>query len=151
MRTAVVIGSGFAGISAAASLAQKGVKVTVIEKNLQPGGRAGVWRSKGFTFDMGPSFYWMPEVFERFFARFNERVADNYELVRLDPSYNVVFGSNDEWSLPADPISLRAFFEKIEPGAGKALDQFLKEAQLKYDLGMGELVYRPSLSWLEYA
>lgn len=151
MKKAIVIGSGFAGLSAAASLAQKGFAVTVLEKNLQPGGRAGVWRSNGFTFDMGPSFYWMPEVFERFFQRFGQRVEDHYDLIRLDPSYKVVFGPDEQWALPADPIELRAFFERIEPGAGKALDRFLREAKLKYELGMGELVYRPSLSWLEYA
>ncbi len=100
---------------------------------------------------MGPSFYWMPEVFERFFARFDRSVSDYYQLTRLDPSYKVVFGKDDQWSLPADPIMLRGFFEQIEPGSGKALDHFLKEAKVKYDLGMGELVYRPSLSWLEYA
>jgi phytoene desaturase len=151
LKKAIVIGSGFAGLSAAASLARKGFDVTVLEKNLQPGGRAGVWRSQGFTFDMGPSFYWMPEVFERFFASFGTRVMDQYELLRLDPSYKVVFGPGDHWSLPADPLELRAFFDRIEPGAGARLDTFLKEAKVKYDLGMGELVYRPSLSWLEYA
>ena len=151
MTKAIVIGSGFAGISAAASLARKGFAVTVLEKNMQPGGRASVWRQDGFTFDMGPSFYWMPEVFERFFAAFNERVEDHYDLVRLDPSYKVVFNKDDHWSVPADPMALRAFFDRIEPGAGGRLDRFLKEARVKYDLGMGDLVYTPSLSWLEYA
>lgn len=150
MKRALVIGSGFAGLSAAASLARKGFAVTVLEKNEQPGGRARVWREQGFTFDMGPSFYWMPEVFERFFAQFGERVKDHYQLLRLDPSYSVVFGPGDQWSIPADPIALRAFFERQEPGAGAQLDRFLAEAKLKYDLGMGELVYRPSLSWGEY-
>jgi phytoene desaturase len=99
---------------------------------------------------MGPSFYWMPEVFERFFADFGERVSDHYQLARLDPSYSVVFGPQEKWMLPADPIALRAFFESKEKGAGAQLDRFLAEAKLKYDLGMGELVYRPSLSWSEY-
>ena len=151
MKNAVVIGSGFAGLSAAASLARKGYRVTVLEKNLRPGGRAGVWKQAGYTFDMGPSFYWMPEVFERFFADVGGKVEDHYELVRLDPSYKVVFKQDDHWALPADPLGLRAFFDRIEPGAGAKLDAFLKEAKVKYDLGMGELVYRPSLSWLEYA
>jgi phytoene desaturase len=151
VRNALVIGSGFAGLAAAASLAEKGYRVRVFEKNRQAGGRAQVWRSGGFTFDMGPSFYWMPEIFERFFERFGERVEDHYELVRLDPSYKVVFGGGVEWPLPAEPLALRAFFDRIEPGAGGQLDRFLKEAKVKYDLGMGELVYTPSLSWMEYA
>jgi phytoene desaturase len=150
MPHALVIGTGFAGLAAAASLARKGFEVTVVEKNAEPGGRARVWRDKGFTFDMGPSFYWMPEVFERFFADFGERVSDHYQLARLDPSYSVVFGPQEKWMLPADPIALRAFFESKEKGAGAQLDRFLAEAKLKYDLGMGELVYRPSLSWSEY-
>jgi phytoene desaturase len=150
MPHALVIGTGFAGLAAAASLARKGFEVTVVEKNAEPGGRARVWRDKGFTFDMGPSFYWMPEVFERFFADFGELVSDHYQLARLDPSYSVVFGPQEKWMLPADPIALRAFFESKEKGAGAQLDRFLAEAKLKYDLGMGELVYRPSLSWSEY-
>lgn len=150
-KSAIVIGAGFAGIAAAASLARRGFAVTVLEKNDGPGGRARVWSEQGFTFDMGPSFYWMPEVFERFFAEFGERVQDHYKLKRLDPSYSVVFGPGEEWALPADPIALRAFFESKEKGAGAQLDRFLNEAKLKYDLGMGELVYRPSLSWMEYA
>jgi phytoene desaturase len=105
---------------------------------------------KGFTFDMGPSFYWMPEVFERFFREQGTAVMEHYELVRLDPSYSVVFGPGEKWALPADPVALRAFFDSKEPGAGAQLERFLAEAKLKYELGMGELVYRPSLSWSEY-
>ncbi len=150
MGHAVVVGAGFAGLSAAASLARKGFAVTVVEKNAEAGGRAGVWREQGFTFDMGPSFYWMPEVFERFFASFGHHVRDLYQLERLDPSYSVVFGPNECWDIPADPIALRTFFESKEEGAGAQLDRFLDEARLKYDLGMGELVYRPALSWSEY-
>lgn len=150
MPNAVVIGAGFAGLSAAAALARKGFRVTVLEKNSAPGGRARVWRESGFTFDMGPSFYWMPEVFNRFFASFDDRAANHYDLIRLDPSYSVVFAPGDVWRIPADPIALRGFFDSIEPGAGAKLDRFLADAKLKYDLGMGELVYRPSLSWSEY-
>ncbi len=150
MSHAIVIGSGFAGLTAAASLARKGFKVTVLEKNTEPGGRARTWSEQGFTFDMGPSFYWMPEVFERFFNAMGERVQDHYKLERLDPSYSVVFGPGEKWAIPADPIALRAFFDSKEKGAGAQLDRFLAEAKLKYDLGMGELVYRPSLSWSEY-
>lgn len=150
MKRALVIGSGFAGLAAAATLARKGFSVTVLEKNSQPGGRARTWSEQGFTFDMGPSFYWMPEVFERFFRSFGERQSDLYWLVRLNPSYEVVWSPGQSWCIPADPLALRAFFESKERGAGAELDRFLKEARQKYDLGMGELVYRPSLSWTEY-
>lgn len=151
MKRVVVIGSGFAGLAAAARMARCGFDVTIVEKNAQPGGRARTWSQAGFTFDMGPSFYWMPEVFNRCFAELGERVEDHYELVRLDPSYSVVFKPGDRWSIPADPIALRAFFDAQEPGAGAKLDRFLAEARVKYELGMGELVYRPALSWAEYA
>lgn len=150
MKRALVIGSGFAGLAAAASLARKGFSVTVLEKNNQPGGRARTWNEQGFTFDMGPSFYWMPEVFERFFHGLGEQQSEMYRLVRLDPSYEVVFELGETWSIPADPLALRAFFESKERGAGARLDRFLDEARQKYELGMGELVYRPSLSWTEY-
>lgn len=148
---AIVIGSGFAGTAAATSLASKGYTVTMLEKNNEPGGRARVWKKDGFTFDMGPSFYWMPEVFSRYFEKFGAKVEDLYDLVRLDPSYQVVFGPGDSWSLPSGLEPLKRFFESAEPGAGASLQSFLDEAKIKYELGMNELVYRPSLSWLEYA
>lgn len=149
--TAIVIGAGFSGIASAASLARRGFQVHLLEKNSAAGGRASVWRKDGFTFDMGPSFYWMPEVFERFFAEFGERPQDHYALQRLDPSYKVVFGRGDEMSLPAKRVEQHRLFERFEAGSSVALDAFLAEAKIKYDLGMGELVYRPSLSWMEYA
>ena len=148
--SAIVIGSGFAGLSAATSLAHKGHRVTLLEKNTQPGGRARVLREAGFTFDMGPSWYWMPEVFEQYFARFGRRVEDQYDLVRLDPSYQVVFGPDDHWMIPARMEELEAFFERVEPGAGEQLRKFLAEAKIKYELGMNELVYRPALNWSEF-
>ena len=149
-RSAIVIGAGFAGTAAATSLAAKGYDVRMLEKNAEHGGRARTWSQGGFTFDMGPSFYWMPEVFERYFARFGTEVSALYDLVRLDPSYEVVFGPGDSWRIPAGADQVKALFEGEEPGAGAALDRFLAEARLKYELGMNELVYRPSLSWAEY-
>jgi len=148
--SAIVIGSGFAGLSAATSLAHKGHRVTLLEKNTQPGGRARVLREAGFTFDMGPSWYWMPEVFEQYFARFGRSVKDQYDLVRLDPSYQVVFGPDDHWMIPARMEELEAFFERVETGAGEQLRKFLAEAKIKYELGMNELVYRPALNWSEF-
>jgi phytoene desaturase len=148
--SAIVIGSGFAGLSAATALAAKGFAVTVVEKNADPGGRARTWRKDGFVFDMGPSWYWMPEVFEQWFNRFGSSVPEHYDLVRLDPSYRVVFGPEDVWDIPAGLPALKALFDRIEPGAGARLEHFMQEAGMKYALGMNELVYRPSLRWSEF-
>lgn len=145
----VVIGSGFAGLSAAAFLAKDGYEVTVIEKNETTGGRARVFKEGGYTFDMGPSWYWMPEVFERFYKCFGKTTCDFYELKRLDPSYRVVF-DDETLDVPADMQSMEAMFERIEPGSSKQLKIFLDEAKFKYEAGMNDFVYRPSLSFMEY-
>ncbi|MCC3158193.1 phytoene desaturase [Hymenobacter sp. 15J16-1T3B] len=147
----VVIGAGFAGLAAAACLAQRGYSVTVLEKNDGPGGRARVFEAQGFTFDMGPSWYWMPDVFEQFFARFGHRPGDFYELVRLDPSYQVIFGPGDVLPVPAAMDALRRTFEQLEPGAGARLDAFLAQAGYKYEVGMGKFVTKPGRSVREFA
>src|ERR1700743_2368121 len=117
----IVIGAGFAGLSAACVLAKAGHKVTILEKNDQPGGRARVWESDGFKLDMGPSWYWMPDVFENFFALFGKKPQDFYELKRLDPSYRIYFGKDDTMDVPAAIAELETLFESIEPGSGKQL------------------------------
>ena len=148
-KTAVIIGSGFAGLSAASFLANQDWDVTVIEKNQAPGGRATQLKDKGFTFDMGPSFYWMPDVFENFFRQFGKKTTDYYDLVRLDPSYRIYW--NDSVSdIPADYDSLKKLFESLEPGSGHKLDRYLKGAAYKYKLGMNNLVYKPGLSIKEF-
>ncbi len=146
MKKVGVIGSGFAGLSAAACLAQSGYEVTVLEKNNLPGGRARKLEIAGFVFDMGPSWYWMPDVFEKFFSRFNYRTSDFYELVRLDPSYRVFFSKEDRWDLPAGEPSLKSFFESKEKGSITHLTEFLKEGKRKYEIGMQDLVYTPGVS-----
>lgn len=145
-----VIGSGFAGLAAAAVLAKAGFQVDVFEKNSVPGGRARVFAEAGFTFDMGPSWYWMPEVFEDFYQYFGFTTADFYELKRLDPSYKVVFGPNDEIDMPADFEALCELFEQIEPGSARKLNIFLDEAEYKYKTGMQEFVWKPGESWFEF-
>jgi phytoene desaturase len=144
-----VIGAGFAGISAATFLAQKGWDVTIVEKNLLPGGRARKFEVDGFVFDMGPSWYWMPDVFEKYFESFGKKVSDYYSLQRLDPSYRVYF-EKATWDLPANYEQLKNLFESVEPGAAAALDSFLAEAKYKYEVGVGKLVYQPSLSITEF-
>lgn len=151
MKKVLVIGSGFAGLSSACFLAQKGYKVTVIEKNSMPGGRCRIFEQQGFKFDMGPSWYWMPDVFDRFFESFGKKTSDYYNLKRLDPSYKVFFKNNDTWDIPADTRSLGQLFESIEPGSSQKLFDFLKEAEYKYKVGINDLVYKPSRSLTEFA
>lgn len=151
VKRVIVIGSGFAGLSAAACLAHEGFEVTVFEKNATAGGRARQFQRDGYTFDMGPSWYWMPDVFERFFNRFGKHAADYYKLERLDPSYRIYFAKNDFMDVPAGIEPLTRFFEEIEPGSGSALKEFLKESEHKYAMGMQSLVYKPGLSFRELA
>jgi phytoene desaturase len=146
----IIIGAGFAGLSAACVLAKEGFKVTLLEKNDQPGGRARVWEQDGFKFDMGPSWYWMPDVFENFFAQFGKKPNDYYQLERLDPGYRIYYGPDDMMDVPADMNELEALFEQNEPGSGPGLKEFLKQAAYKYKVGMGEYVFRPSHSITEF-
>ena len=146
----VVIGSGFAGLSAACFMAKAGWEVAVLEKNGTPGGRASVLKEKGFTFDMGPSWYWMPDVFERFFNQFNHSVSEYYSLKRLDPSYRVYWKEGFD-DIPADLDAFKAMLEKLEPGSSVRLDAFLKEAAFKYDIGIKKLVFKSGLSLIELA
>lgn len=145
-----IIGSGFAGLAAASLLAQKGHKVTIYEKNDQPGGRARTWESEGFKFDMGPSWYWMPEVFENFYKLFDKKTSDFYKLKRLDPSYRIYWNRDESTDIPAKREHLEALFEEIEPGSAVKLKEFLKQAEFKYATGMGDYVFRPSHSIGEY-
>lgn len=146
----LVIGAGFAGIAAATSLAKQGFEVLVLEKHDRPGGRARYFQEQGFTFDMGPSWYWMPDVFEKYFRQFGKTPADYYQLKRLDPSYSVVFGFDDTLDLPAGLPALRKLFETLEPGSGSQLDAFLQQAAYKYEAGINQLVYKPGRSLTEF-
>lgn len=148
-KSVVVIGSGFAGLSAASFMAKQGWKVTVLEKNNTPGGRARQWKEDGFTFDMGPSFYWMPDVFERYFNQFGKKVSDYYQLERLDPSYRV-YWEDGYTDMPANFEELKKVFEELEPGSGAKLEKFLNGAAYKYDAGINNLVYKPGRSLTEF-
>lgn len=148
-KKAIIIGAGFAGLSAAAFMAKAGWSVTVIEKNKTAGGRAKQLQAGGFTFDMGPSWYWMPDVFERFFEQFGKKVSDYYSLVRLDPSYRV-YWENGFTDIPANYDELKKLFEQIEKGSAEKLDTYLKEALIKYQIGVQQLVYKPGQSVTEF-
>lgn len=147
----VVIGAGFAGISAATHLADKGYDVTLLEKNSTPGGRARKFYAEGFVFDMGPSWYWMPDVFDNYFAHFGKKVSDYYNLIRLDPSYSVIYGKDERLDIPANLNEFKSMLEQIEPGASAQLDKFLAQAAYKYQVGIHDLVTKPSRSLLEFA
>lgn len=147
----IVIGSGFAGLSAATTLSRKGFDVTVLEKNEQLGGRARSFSSHGYTYDMGPSWYWMPDVFEDYFNSFGRSVSDYYDLIRLDPSYRVYFGKQDYMDMPSSVDEMCSLFESIEAGSGDKLRQFLAESAYKYEVGIKDLVYKPGRSLLEFA
>jgi phytoene desaturase len=146
-----VIGSGFSGLSAAAYLGREGCHVNVYEKNKEVGGRARQLISDGYTFDMGPSWYWMPEVFEQFFNDFGYKASDFYEVEQLDPGFTIVFGKEEVMNIPADYAALEGLFESIEPGSAKQLALFLEEASYKYRTGMSKLVLKPGLSLMEFA
>jgi len=147
---AIVVGSGFAGLATATALAQKGFHVTILEKNHQAGGRARAFQTEGYHFDMGPSWYWMPDVFETYFQNFGKKVSDYYTLDRLDPSYRVYFGDRDFVDLPAGTEAVAALFEKIEPGSGEKLLKFMEDSAYKYEVGINDLVYKPGRSVLEF-
>ena len=140
----IVIGAGFAGLAAATALADRGYRVTVLEKNDTAGGRARVFNENGFSFDMGPSWYWMPDVFETYFARFGKKPSDSYNLVRLDPSYAVIFGPSEVTKLPAGVERLSILFEQMEPGSADRFRDFLVQAAYKYDVGINNFVWKPS-------
>jgi phytoene desaturase len=146
-----IIGAGISSLSSAAFLAKAGFEVTILEKNPTIGGRARQFKAEGFVFDMGPSWYWMPDVFEQFYAKFGYTTSDFYTLKRLDPSYSVFWKDGTSTPIPADEKELFSWFESLEKGSSKKLQSFLHDAKYKYEVGMQDLVYKPSLKLLEFA
>ena len=146
----IVIGSGLAGMASAAYLAKEGHRVKVIEKNSTYGGRLQTYKEKGFTFDLGPSWYWMPDLFESFFSDFNRKASDYYTLTRLDPGYRVYFEDKEFFDVPESYEKLKKNLEKIESGSSDALDKFLSDGKIKYEIAVKKFIYKPSLSPFEY-
>lgn len=145
-----IIGSGISGLSAASYLAKAGADVHVFEKNSQSGGRARQFMTaNGYTFDMGPSWYWMPDIIDGFFKDFDAKASDFYELVRLDPQFDMIFHEG-MLSLPDNYPDMRYIFERLEPGSALQLDRFMDAAKAKYEIGMTDFVTKPCLSWLEF-
>lgn len=150
MKTTInIIGSGFSSLAAACYLAQDGFDVTLFEKNKTIGGRARQLIKDGFTFDIGPTWYWMPDVFERFFADFNKHPSDYYTLEKLNPAYSVYFGKDDYITIEDTLEKIIKAFELEEPGSSIKLKKFIKEAKSNYDIAIKDLVYNPGLSPLE--
>jgi len=148
-QTVNIIGSGFASLAASCYLAKAGYKVQVFEKNNTIGGRARQLKRDGFTFDIGPTWYWMPDVFERFFNDFNKKASDYYQLERLDPAYQVFFGKDDSVTIPGSLEKIYEIFEKEEAGSSKILKKFIAKAKDNYDIAIKDLVYRPGVSPME--
>jgi phytoene desaturase len=148
-KTIHIIGSGFSSLAAACYLAKEGNTVSVFEKNSSLGGRAQQFTANGFTFDMGPSWYWMPDVFESFFADFNKKPSDYYSLQKLNPGYRVFFENETHFDVSEDLNTIISDFEKIEKGSGKKLSEFIDNAKKNYDIAIKDLVYRPGESILE--
>ena len=148
-KTINILGSGFSSLAASCYLAKAGHKVTVFEKNSQIGGRARQYKKDGFLFDMGPTWYWMPDVFERFFNDFNKKPSDYYQLEKLNPAYEVYFGIGDSAVIPDNLNEIYSLFEKEEKGSSLHLKKFLKQAKNNYDVAVKDLVYRPGVSPLE--
>ena len=146
-----ILGAGFSGLSAACYATKKGYEVHVFEKHTIAGGRARQFKtSNGFTFDMGPSWYWMPDVFEDFFNDFGYTTKDFYELKSLNPQFEIIF-DEEKLQVPEKYSDLRALFERFEIGAADKLDHFMHAAKNKYEVGMKQFIYKPCHSWMEFA
>ena len=139
---ATIVGGGFGGLAGAALLENQGFQVTLLEKNKDVGGRARVWLKDGFVFDMGPSWYLMPEVFERFFLEMGTERNKYYDLQLLDPYYRVFFSPEERVDITSDLDATRRIFESFEPGGAQKLDAYLKQAKYKYDVAIAEFLYR---------
>jgi phytoene desaturase len=149
-KTIAIIGAGISGLSAAAYAARSGNKVHVYEQHAQPGGRARQFTTaQGYVFDMGPSWYWMPDIIDDFFQDFGYRAADFYELVALNPQFEMIF-DDGRLAVPKSYDELKALFESLEAGAGKRLDKFMKSARYKYEVGMQDFVNKPCYNWSEF-
>jgi phytoene desaturase len=148
-KTITIIGSGFSSLAASCYLAKDGFDVTILEKNPTVGGRARQFIKDGFTFDIGPTWYWMPDVFEKFFSDFGKQPSDYYHLEKLNPAYEVYFDDLDSIKIPDNLTDIFDVFEKEEAGSSKHLESFLDNAKHNYDVAIKDLVYRPGISITE--
>ncbi|WP_034040949.1 phytoene desaturase family protein [Wocania ichthyoenteri] len=148
-QTINIIGSGFSSLAASCYLAKAGCNVTIFEKNATIGGRARQLKKDGFVFDIGPTWYWMPDVFERFFSDFNKKPSEYYALEKLNPAYSVYYGKDDFITIEDTLEKITKAFEKEESGSSKKLNKFIKDAKDNYEVAIKDLVYNPGISPLE--
>lgn len=150
MKTSIIIiGSGFSSLAASCYLAKAGFDVTIFEKNATIGGRARVLKKEGYSFDIGPTWYWMPDVFERFFNDFDKKVSEYYTLEKLNPAYSVYFGKDDYITIEDTLEKIKVAFEKEEAGSALKLTAYINKAKSNYDIAIKDLVYNPGVSPLE--
>lgn len=138
----VIIGAGFGGLSSACVLAKNGFDVTVLEKNTWVGGRAQVWEKDGWKFDMGPSWYLIPDAFDKFFEQFGKKTSDYYSIEKLDPGYQIYLNQKENYLIPTGKEKIVDFFEKIEAGSGKKLSKYLDNAKFKYKFALDDFAYK---------
>lgn len=137
----VIIGAGIGGLATANLLAKAGYDVVVYEKNSDPGGRAGLLKTKGFTFDTGPSWYLMPDVFTHYFSLFGKSIEREIDLVQLSPAYKVFFERYDPVTITSDPDTDAATFDSIEPGSGIRLKDYIQKGDEIYQLALKHFLY----------
>ena len=149
MKTAAIIGGGISGLATAALLAKHGYSVTLYEKNEMVGGRAMIFKQDGFTFDMGPSWYHMPEVFERYFNLFDKKPTDFYDLIKLDPQYKVFFSPNDCIEIEGNLEKNLELFERIEKGAKDTMKNYLSACKIQYEAANKAILYKNFDTWAD--
>lgn len=146
----VIIGGGIGGLSTAAYLGKKGFNVELYEKNERVGGRASLLEKDGFKFDMGPSWYLMPDIFERYFNHFGYEPSDFLDLVKLNPNYKIFFKDGDKVEIPEEPEKVKEIFEEYEDGAGEAFEKYLEKSRESYDVGMNNFVLKDRNRFRDY-
>jgi len=141
MPKVVIIGAGIGGLATANLLAKAGYDVHIYEKGSMPGGRSGQFKKDGFTFDTGPSWYLMPDVFEHYFELLDTSTKKELDLIKLKPAYKVFFEKSETVTITSDLEKDAATFETIETGAGNALKKYVEKSDETYQLSLKHFLY----------
>ncbi len=148
--TAIVIGAGIGGIATAARLAKNGYNVTVLEKNESPGGRCNQIVQDGHRFDIGPTLFLMPEVWEETFASLGEKMGDHLDLRRIDPTYMVRFDDGLQLELTSNIGDMQAQLEAVEKTAFTGFLNYIAEGSKHYKVSLDKFVGRNFFSIFDY-